>query len=155
MVGELLYFFGIFSLCGQVSAIKFRNTSGGVRELPYSLETFLMYLSSSSVVRDVLTKAGKPQRMSALYQLSVSRLGPMSKTHFRESIIGGMMFRKELEKQRVVPLSASGKAEGQAFFELKLTSSKKVRTLLADKDQKLQTTLTKKAGSVKVANTSK
>jgi hypothetical protein len=79
----------------------------------------------------------------------------MSKTHFRESIIGGMMFREELEKQRVVPLSASGKAEGQAFFELKLTSSKKVRTLLADKDQKLQTTLTKKAGSVKVANTSK
>jgi hypothetical protein len=99
--------------------------------------------SASAVVRDVLAKAGKPQRMNALYQ-SVSKLiGPsLSKTQFRESILSGMFRRQEIEKNRVIPVSATtGKIDGPAYFELKLASTPKVRSLLEDKDGKLQSTL--------------
>jgi len=105
----------------------------------------MSFFSASSVVRDILSKAGKPQRMSALFQTASSLLGQkgiVSKTHFRESVIKGMFIRGELIKKRIIPISSStGKIEGPAFFVINLAPSSKVRLQIKDGDKKLEQTL--------------
>jgi hypothetical protein len=103
----------------------------------------MTFFSTSSVVRDILSKANKPQRMSSLFQAVSSLLGQrvISKTHFRESVIAGMFHRGELIKKRVIPMSSTGKVDGPAFFVINLAPTSKVRLQIKDDDKKLEKTL--------------
>ena len=103
----------------------------------------MTFFSAASVVRDILSKANKPQRMSALFQAASSLLGQkvVSKTHFRESVIRGMFHRGELIKKRVIPISSTGKIDGPAYFVMNLAPSSKVRLQIKDSDKKLEKTL--------------
>jgi len=67
--------------------------------------------STAAVVRELLLAAGgAPQRMAQLYAAANAAVGPLSRTHFRESVVRGMFARGELRKQRVVPAAAAGAA---------------------------------------------
>ena len=120
--------------------------------------------STAALVREfLLASKGAPQRMAALFD-HVRGLGlPVSRTHFRESVVRPMFARGELRKLRVVPAApaaaagthaTAGRLQGhqhqqhaalaalRPFFGITLAPSAKVRRLVAEsRASKLPATL--------------